>query len=312
MIRGTTAIYGIYTLTQLHVGTGQATGAVDLPIAREQYTGFPIIPATAIKGVLRDILEKQDDTKKINDFLGPNSDEQEDIHAGGLIFTEAQTIAIPFRSINTPFFFVTCPLLLERLDRNIRTFGLEKLISIGDYLKVFKDDTNKAYVSNKEFDSQTLVIEDMVFSSSNISFKKEIRGLLNDLKKLLPTEEENTERYFSEHFVIIPNNDFSSLVSRALPVNARIKLTGGKTASDWINPETGKKEKGNLWYEEVVPSDSLFSFFVMNRPGIEPNKDLVQEFERFLTEKNIDISTIQIGGNETVGYGWCWLTGLFS
>lgn len=41
-----TALIGIYTLTPTHFGTGQTTGAIDLPIARDASTDFPVLPAT--------------------------------------------------------------------------------------------------------------------------------------------------------------------------------------------------------------------------------------------------------------------------
>ena len=40
---------GIYTLTPIHCGTGQTTDAVDLPVARDAATGFPILPATSLE-----------------------------------------------------------------------------------------------------------------------------------------------------------------------------------------------------------------------------------------------------------------------
>ena len=47
---------GIYTISPTHCGIGQACGAVDLPIARDASTQFPVLPATSIKGVVRDFL----------------------------------------------------------------------------------------------------------------------------------------------------------------------------------------------------------------------------------------------------------------
>lgn len=47
-------VTGIYTLTPTHCGTGQAAGAVDLPIAREAHTRLPLLPATSLKGIARD------------------------------------------------------------------------------------------------------------------------------------------------------------------------------------------------------------------------------------------------------------------
>ncbi|HSR52011.1 MAG TPA: RAMP superfamily CRISPR-associated protein, partial [Acidobacteriota bacterium] len=47
----------IYTLGPVHCGTGQTTGAVDLPIARDSSTDLPILPATSLKGVAREAFE---------------------------------------------------------------------------------------------------------------------------------------------------------------------------------------------------------------------------------------------------------------
>jgi CRISPR-associated protein Cmr4 len=44
----------LFTRTPLHVGAGSAVGAIDQPIQRERHTGFPLIPGSSIKGVLRD------------------------------------------------------------------------------------------------------------------------------------------------------------------------------------------------------------------------------------------------------------------
>jgi len=49
-----TRILYLFTRTPLHVGAGSSVGAIDQPIVRERHTGFPIIPGSAIKGVLAD------------------------------------------------------------------------------------------------------------------------------------------------------------------------------------------------------------------------------------------------------------------
>ena len=46
----------VFTRTPLHVGAGASVGAIDQPVQRERHTGFPIIPGSSIKGVLRDHL----------------------------------------------------------------------------------------------------------------------------------------------------------------------------------------------------------------------------------------------------------------
>ena len=42
-----------YTLSPLHAGSGQAVGAVDLPIQRERHTGWPHVQASGVKGAFR-------------------------------------------------------------------------------------------------------------------------------------------------------------------------------------------------------------------------------------------------------------------
>ena len=49
-----TRIFHLHALSALHVGTGQGIGAVDLPIARSRATNLPLVPGSALKGVLRD------------------------------------------------------------------------------------------------------------------------------------------------------------------------------------------------------------------------------------------------------------------
>ena len=40
-----------YTRTPLHVGSGATVEVVDLPVARERTTNFPIMPGSGLKGV---------------------------------------------------------------------------------------------------------------------------------------------------------------------------------------------------------------------------------------------------------------------
>ena len=50
-----TQVLAIFTRTPLHVGCGSSVGAVDQPVVREHHTGYPVIPGSALKGVLADL-----------------------------------------------------------------------------------------------------------------------------------------------------------------------------------------------------------------------------------------------------------------
>jgi CRISPR-associated protein Cmr4 len=71
-----------------------------------------------------------------------------------------------------------------------------------------------------------------------------------------------------------------------LPVIARNQLNNGKSE--------------NLWYEELLPQESLFGFIV--QADLE-EPDYLTKFK-----DNLDGKVIQIGANATVGYGYCLFT----
>ena len=89
------------------------------------------------------------------------------------------------------------------------------------------------------------------------------------------------------------DDNFNYFATYALQINARNELD-----------EVTKTSK-NLWYEETLPPDSLFYALLLPRRGKEKAlKDIKQLFSD---------PYLQVGGNETVGQGWCvvsWLEGV--
>lgn len=74
-------------------------------------------------------------------------------------------------------------------------------------------------------------------------------------------------------------------LTEELPVIARNQLDNG--------------ESKNLWYEEFVPRETIFGMV------IQGEKDLLEKFDAAVNGK-----VIQIGGNATVGYGYCLFTSI--
>ena len=70
-----TKIFHLHALSALHVGTGQGVGVVDLPIARAKATNLPLVPGSALKGVLRDEAAQQWklDGQQIKSLFGPDN-----------------------------------------------------------------------------------------------------------------------------------------------------------------------------------------------------------------------------------------------
>ncbi|MGA2174465.1 MAG: type III-B CRISPR module RAMP protein Cmr4 [Verrucomicrobiota bacterium] len=111
----------LFTRTPLHVGAGASVGAIDQPIVRERHTGFPIIPGTSLKGVLRDAASRDNETKQhVNDMFGEGFGSGSDnFSAGKISFGEAKLLAFPVRSAKGSFAFATCP--LARVDCRARS-----------------------------------------------------------------------------------------------------------------------------------------------------------------------------------------------
>lgn len=304
------AILGLYTVTPLHCGTGKAADAVDLPVAREIHTRHALIPATSGKGAVRAALERGETPKaELVAWFGAELDfEAADPQPGSIVFTDARLLAFPVRALHTPFCWVTCPLILERLHRDLRAFGLESLwASAGTDLDPGDDDgwqTRRERVQVREtlLSTGALVLEDLAFTREDMAGADAgLQALAAAFGRLLGEREGATRRRLEQDLVVIPDVEFEDLVMRTMPVQARIRLNDRKTT-------TG--DGGNLWYEEVVPPDTLFACFLRHRAlgGAKDGgslADLLTHLRAKRTGRAYLDQPIQIGGNETVGHGIC-------
>lgn len=303
-----TALLGIYTLTPTHFGTGQTTGQVDLPIARDAFTGFPVLPATGIKGVIRDyasMAKLQNDTgraaldvdKLFGKLVDPNN-KADTLEAGRLAFTEARLVAYPVRSLNRSFLYVTCPSILDGLARDLRSVGGETLLEVAELPMAERDG---AWVADASLEKDpALVLEYMVFASAEFRHSAAVATLAERLSALIPAEEPATRERFKRALVVIPDGDFEALMQTVIPVQARIKLGPNKTTDDG----------GNLWYEERLPSDCLFVAFVGERRSRDNGgrQGNAKADLGSLVGARAAFAVMQIGGNETVGNGLCRCT----
>lgn len=315
------ALYSIYTLSPTHCGTGQATGAVDLPIARDRGTGFPVIPATMLKGVAREAFEKAlpkgEKNPEVIRLFGPVLDKAEGRdgetdpdsgpRAGALAFTEARLLAYPARSLNRAFLHATCPLILERFRRDLNLLGRPEFLDGTSPPADWRLYT--AYAADRDLAGKALVIEDLVYPPEQVLHSPALETLAARLAELLPATEAGARKRLGEGLVLLPDTDLQDLLSRAVPVRARIALTGGKTTDRWYNEDSGQTESGNLWYEEHLPSDCLFAAFVGERRqgsfAEGPAATGRQGALRIFRDQGRLLETVQIGGNETVGQGLC-------
>ncbi len=271
-------IVGMLAETPIHPGSGRSSGFVDLPVAREPVTSFPTIPGSSMKGSLRSYARTQwrkngqKDEKKLHRVFGKQE------NAGALIVSDARLVLLPVRSLTGQYKWATCPLLIERLCRDLwRVTGKE--IKDADDLSVPEGKVVGA-------GSEELFLEELEFEFVEPGNKEEpeeaiARDIRNAISGLIKYK--STSNRLDRQLIMLHDNDFKWFAQYGLAVNARNKLDEEKKTSD------------NLWYEESLPPDSLFYTIMYERGGkaLDQIEDLIKKRPY-----------LQVGGNETVGMGW--------
>lgn len=259
-----TKIYWLHALTPLHVGSGRGVGFIDLPIMREKVTKWPLVPGSAVKGVVADHFGATEDERK-NDALlkaafGISGNEYS--NSGSLVFTDARLVCLPVRSLYGTFAWVTSPLALRRLKRDLDAVGLSsdlsqalETLAVQDLLcpqlatSALRDDSNRAY------------FEDLDFTARESSAAKTWADKLGAW--VFPGDPIWQEE-FRRRFAVIPDSSFDFLCETGTEVsNSRYELV-------WIDVElgTGKDEAVERVFElEVVQNTAKMSTVLDMNPG---------------------------------------------
>jgi len=268
----TTKVLYLFTRTPLHVGAGASVGAIDQPVQRERHTGFPIIPGSSIKGVLRDHLKSigDDATDKL---FGKGSDGK-DASAGHISFGEARLVAFPVRSAKGAFALAVSPLTLSRLNRDA---GWDLTIP------PMPDDMTccaGAKLVIDRPDAKGVVLEEYAFKQAG-EFPKEWEAKLTSLLS------DAVLASAAGRFVLLSDGDLSHFAVNACQVNQHVR----------IDDNTGTADDGGLFNEETVPSETLlYAAFTTLRKESETNA----VFDALKSEQ-----LVQFGGDGTTGLGFC-------
>jgi CRISPR-associated protein Cmr4 len=287
---------GLHAQTSLHPGAGTALEAIDLPVQRERHTQWPTIPGTAIKGVLRDEarhatnesdLREADKDPDLVAAFGPDRDNA-DKHAGALSFTDARLLAFPVRSLKGVFAWTSCPAVLTRLQRDAA------LVGVGTSWTVPAVQGNTALVTKESVvtASDRVVLEEYDFAKGN----DDVTAIASWIaQNLLAGSKEyaSTRERFQRAFVLLSDDDFTYFARHATEVTARIALDAA----------TKTVKKGALFYQELLPAETLFYSVVIANASRSRNGKTVSDMKKYVEDKLPPV--IQIGGDETTGKGLC-------
>ena len=285
-------VFTIQALTNLHCGTGQGVGDIDLPTAKEPATQFPLIPGSTIKGVLRDFHSRSGgtDDKRVQAAFGPRLDNPEaEGAASALMITDGRLLLLPVRAFAGVFAYVTCPLILRRFAQDLTYAGMTPPAKVP---KIGQQEARVSSQSENLVNGSTLLLEelDLPANDSDGDWKAWCGFFAEKV-----FEKEWGESVAAPRLALISDEVFSFLCETALPVSARIRL----------DEKTGTVARGALWYEESVPSEAVF-FGILAATASYGNGNLPK-----LTSEDVQTKfasgdhTLQFGGKATTGKGLC-------
>lgn len=268
--------------TPLHIGSGTTLDIIDLPVQRESHTDFPVMPSSSIKGVIR----AEHGLKKVNfspdkfpenPEACPENVNQEKCkeffnlfghgeHEGDIIFTDGKILLFPVKSVKGVFVWITSPFVIERFKRDTGIdipFNKEALKNKGAVVS-----SEEPVISNKY-----LVLEEL-------SFEAEIDNSLKNSFDMLELDID------PKRIAVLSDDSFRYFVKNHTEVNARTRIDQAK----------GTVKEGALWYEELVPAETVFYNLIFSRTE---NKENINNVADFINNK-----IFQFGGDETLGRGF--------
>lgn len=286
-------------ITPLHVGAGKGVGFIDMPIMREKVTNWPLVPGSALKGVMRDYFFNLNEERKISPELfdaafgrasGEGNTDDDTSNAGSLILTDAHIVCLPVRSLYGTFAYTTSPIVLERLKRDLTAAGY------GTFPTVPKPKENEAiHQRNSRLISEgkKIFFEDLDFDAREDSEESTWADLLGNI---LFQNDPVWKGIFAERFAVISDDCFNFLTETGTEVSPHIKIDDKKKIV----------AKGMLWYEEALPTEAIMSGIawcdrVFGKNKLE-NKKIEKKdiLDTFCPSSGLDL---QIGGKATVGKG---------
>jgi CRISPR-associated protein Cmr4 len=297
-----TRIYWLHALTPLHVGAGRGVGYIDLPILREKVTNLPLVPGSAVKGVLADYhnaSEKEhreaDHLKRMAFGISDPRDRgagESGANSGSLVFTDARLVCLPVRSFYGTFAWCTSPMVLKRLRRDLDAAGMNAKARPPSELKSPKSVHVPQGVSSAIHDeTRGVFLEDLDLAAepcpTATAWASELGTWLFGSSDWSST--------FAQRFAVVPDDIFNFLCETGTEVTARVRIDDDKKTV----------AGGALWYEESLPAETILAGLVWcDRVFGKPNGSAQPITEAKLLESYCSGEhALQIGGKATVGNG---------
>ncbi|MBS7007938.1 type III-B CRISPR module RAMP protein Cmr4 [Anaerostipes sp.] len=252
------AVYLLKCLTNMHVGNGEESyNIIDNEVEKDVVTGNPAIYSSGVKGSILQYFKTQKSINKNTiEFIFGNEYGGTEVKEGNFKFLEAQMLARPMRVSDGDVSFAM-------VTTN------EILQSFAEHLETFGFNKDELVTLKTDVEGERFIVG----KESKI---KEIEGYSAEESHDMPVL--SSELGLRTNLAVTSASNFRNI---DLPVLARNCLKNGKSK--------------NLWYEQIVPHESLFYLTVLY-------PDDSEYFETF--NSAIDGKIVQFGGNASIGYGY--------
>ncbi|MFH1118197.1 MAG: type III-B CRISPR module RAMP protein Cmr4 [Bacteroidota bacterium] len=269
----------IRPFTNMHVGSGKSnSGKVDNLIQRDVLTLHPVIHSTSLKGAFRELLVNYLSIETIDKIFGKGNEKKNGKESnsdnpnspGQCDFFNAYLLTFPMRSDSFSYFQATSPGIIKNFLDKIQIMD----VTIPNNLNIVLEKLKEIVFTKKS---------PIVFNADFVGAKIEIHttiATLCQVDQLSIEEQKLITDFLGINLVIFNDQELTDFLVKKLPVIARNFLDNGQSK--------------NLWYEEIVPRESLF-YSIVTSP---------LDFDKFYDAFE-GIKQMQIGGNSSVGYGYC-------
>lgn len=281
-------------VSPVHMGAGQAVGAIDNPIQREVHTGHPLIAGSGLKGAVRHHFTRTwKDDQLIARLFGPERNASE--HAGAIAFTDAALVAFPVRSLKNTFVYATCPTALARLKRLAADAAKWAVPTVAE--------GSAKIASDRALSSNRLVLEAFDFAATPDEGTKAIADWLAANALPQGAEHEFFRNKLKTDLVLLSDTEFGHFVRHATVVEPHVK----------IDNDTGTAAPGALFYTENLPSEALLAGLLLASVERRKGRDTegLMDAEAVLAAVLRDANErqgladhlLQVGGDATTGRG---------